>query len=106
MIYGISNIRYLLVNMAHGGYNGLITKFTALHEAKEAGNTLTVLPNINNTLAIVKVVAQPGWVQSEDAYLKAQQLSGLIVNIHPYTELNQVHAYLASAEWPQPEPLP
>ena len=98
---GITNIRYLLVDMTHAGYNGLISKFTALHIAKEAGNTLTVKPNTANTQAIVKVVAQPGWIQSEDAYLTAQQSSGLIIAIHPYLELNQVHAYQNSSEWPQ-----
>lgn len=102
---GILNVRYLLVNVTHGGYAGLINKFTALHAAKEDGNMLTVRPNIANTLAIVKVVAQPGWVQSEGAYLLAQRASGLIVEIHPFTALNKVLAYLSSSEWPQPEVL-
>ena len=101
MIDGTLNIRYLLVDMTNPGYGDLIAKFTALHEIKEVGNTLTVRPNIENTQSIVKVVAQLGWAQSEDAYLKAEQATGLVIYIYHYSELNQVRKYLRSPEWPQ-----
>ena len=105
MIDGKTNIRYLLLNMTHPSYNGMITSFTNMHTAKEAGNTLTVLPNIANTQAVVKVVAHVGWIQEEDGRLEAGLINGSIIAVHPYEELNQVHAYLASNEWPQADPL-
>ena len=101
MIDGKSNIRYLLLDMLKPSYNGIITAFTALHVAKEAGNKLTVIPNIANTRAIVKVVAHVGWIQEENDRMNTAIGNGLILEVHPYEELDQVHAYLASNEWPQ-----
>lgn len=92
---GKPNIRYLLLDMNHPSYTGLINRFTQLHENKEPGNKLTVLPNVFDTRAIVKVVAHVGWIQEENLNLPA------ILEIHPYEEINVIHDYLRSTDWPQ-----
>ena len=92
---GIENIRYLLLDMTHPSYTGLINRFTQLHANKEAGNTLTVLPNVANTQAVVKVVAHVGWIQEENLNVPA------ILEIHPYEEINIIHDYLRSTDWPE-----
>jgi len=99
---GRSNIRYILMDMTHPAYFGAIKKFTAMHVAKEAGNKLTVLPNLAGTQAIVKVVAQVGWAQNEHGYLRGGKASGLIIKVMSYSDLLEVHDYLRSPEWLDP----
>ena len=103
---GIGNIRYLLVDMTHGGYNGLINAFKALHRAKNAaqgnedsGHELTVRPNLANTQAIVKVVGGETWMDDENSRLTGGLASNLILNIWGFEDLPSVKALLGSTEW-------
>jgi hypothetical protein len=110
-IDGKSNRRYLVMNMTHDSYAAKIAHYTKLHTDKQAGNKLTVLPNIAGTQSIVKVVARPGWVD-DDLFDELQVLpltkgvdeaSRLYINVYTYDDLAEVHALLASSDWPQAE---
>jgi len=99
---GIENIRYILMNMMHPNYDVAIEEFTKLHTDKQAGNKLTVLPNIANTRSVVKVVAHVGWIEENRTRLQNAINSGLIIRQRDYTALPEVLALLASPDWPQP----
>ena len=97
------NIRYLLLDMTHVKYTDALLHLTALHENKEAGNKLTVLPNINKTQAIVKVSAHEGWVEEETPRLTATETQDLFLAIYDQSQLREVNQLIGSSEWPQEE---
>ncbi len=101
---GKENARYLLMDMTKPQYQATENAFRKLHTDKFADNTLTVLPNIANTRAIIKVVAHVGWIEEERGRLQAGLASGLILEIHRYAQLPRIYELLASPEWPK-EPL-
>ncbi|KKK78888.1 hypothetical protein LCGC14_2839030 [marine sediment metagenome] len=98
---GNENKRYMLLDMTKPQYSATERAFLKLHTDKFANNTLTVLPNVGNTRAIIKVVAHVGWLEDEQSRLTAGLASGLILEVHPYEELPRIYELLASAEWPQ-----
>ena len=100
-IDGKTNIRYFVMNMEHDDYDAMIEHYTLLHTNKEAGNRLTVIPNIANTQAIVKVVAHADWIAEQQSNMAEDEESGLCINSYTYDQLNQVHDLLRSSDWPQ-----
>ena len=98
---GKENARYMLLDMTKPQYVATESAFLKLHTDKFANNTLTVLPNVANTRAIIKVVAHVGWIEQEKGRLTAGLASGLILEVHPYEELPRIYELLASAAWPQ-----
>ena len=100
---GKENSRYMLLDMTKPQYKATENAFRKLHTDKFADNTLTVLPNVANTRAIIKVVAHVGWIEEERGRLQAGLASGLILEIHRYAQLPRIYELLASPEWPQEE---
>ncbi len=100
---GKENARYLVMDMTSPQYTAFEARFLKLHTDKFANNTLTVLPNIANTRAIIKVVAHVGWLEEERGRLQAGLASGVILEIHRYAQLPRIYELLASPEWPQEE---
>ena len=98
---GKENARYMLLDMTKPQYIATERAFLKLHTDKFANNKLTVLSNVANTRAIIKVVAHVGWLNDERGRLTAGLASGLILEIHPYEELPRIYELLASAAWPQ-----
>lgn len=107
MGHGIKNykegIRYFLMDMTHSGYRDAIAHFLEIHISKEVGNKLTVLPNINNDMAIVKLSGHEGWIEEEQESLDRMKSSGLIVSAYTYNDLIDINTLLASSDWPQEE---
>ncbi len=101
---GKENARYMLLDMTKPQYQATENAFRKLHTDKFTNNTLTVLPNLANTRAIIKVVAHVGWIEEERGRLQAGLVSGLILEIHRYAQLPRIYELLASPEWPQ-EPV-
>jgi len=101
---GKTNIRYLLLSMDEPTYTGLVNRFKNIHTQKEAGNTLTVRPNIAGTQAIVKVVGHVGWLDDEAGTMANGQASGAIAEIYTYDDLPTVRSLLGSDAWPQGDP--
>ena len=98
---GRDNIRYLLLSMDEPTYTGLVQRFKNIHTQKEAGNTLTVLPNIAGTQSIVKVCGHVGWLDDEAGTMADGRASGAIAEIYTYDDLPTVQGLLGSADWPQ-----
>ena len=102
-IDGKTNIRYLHMNMEDDDYEDAVAHYLAMHMAKDANNKLTVLPNIEETESIVKVVAHVGWIAEEQTAMDDGIESGLYINIYDYEDLPAVLALLRSVAWPQPD---
>ena len=98
---GKENARYMLLDMTKPQYVATERAFLKLHTDKFSNNKLTVLPNVANTRAIIKVVAHVGWIDDEQGRLTAGLASGLILEIHSYEGLPRIYELLGSAAWPQ-----
>ncbi len=122
---GKANIRYLVMDMTHGDYKDTVDAFRSIHAMKaiaelikaasdseqdpfEMGTlpdvltvVLTILPNNANTQAIVKVVGHVGWLEDKATMMSNGLTSGLMLNVYDYDDLPNIHALLASSDWPQ-----